>query len=145
LNRLLQLQCHPSAALSAAVLLIHAGALVCAWIALSPWIFAPVAVGLVLSCLAHWRQLRLRGAQSLCALDWREDALYLHFSGQPAHKSIFLSGAAPSPFWAVLRARDNADRQIDVLFAADAFDARVFRRLRVWLRWQPPGAGTGQK
>ncbi|HKO88678.1 MAG TPA: protein YgfX [Burkholderiales bacterium] len=137
MNRNLRVDCRPSSALSGAVLLVHAIAAACAWVALPPVALLITLVGLLLSCIAHWQRARLRHPTCTRRLDWRDDGLSATDSGEKTQKLRFLGGATPGPHLAFLRAQYPDQRTAHILVAADSVDKQSFRRLRMWLRWHP--------
>ncbi|HKY02440.1 MAG TPA: protein YgfX [Burkholderiales bacterium] len=134
MSPILKLDCKVSAALSAAVLLVHSIALFCVWISL-PWPAALLtSAGLVLSGWAHWNSIRHK---ALRRIEWRADGLSLATTDHAVQKLAYEGGAAPGPYWALLRVRSGSGRIRQFFISADALDPPAFRKLRVWLRWHP--------
>ncbi len=132
-----------SAALSAAVLLLHMLAATCAAIAMTGPPLALVAAGIGLSGFAHLRALRMRGraavAEAACHADGR---LELAAPGDTARVPATLEqGAVLTPWLAVMSARDHAGRRHVLAAAPGSARADELRRLRVWLRWHRERSG----
>jgi hypothetical protein len=132
-----------TAALCAAVLLLHLLAGACAVVALSGLSLALVVAGIGLSAIAHLRVLRLKGqaaiAEAACHVDGR---LELAGPADEARTPATLEqGAVLAPWLAVLSARDHAGRRRMLTVTSGSAHADDLRRLRVWLRWHRARAG----
>ena len=141
----LRVELGPSRWLAAAVVLAHAAALAAAVAGLPAPSAAIVAAGLLLSAFEHVRRALQRSPLAVAGLEL--DARGGVAVADPANEwapARLLDAAVPAHWLAVVRLRDAAGRRRTAVVLPDAVGEEPFRRLRVWLKWRPPGPQGGQ-
>lgn len=133
-----------SAALCAAVSLLHGVAGLCALVALDGAPLLLVIVGIGTSALAQLRALRA-GARNAaiemaCHADGRvtltEPSAEGSSDGDATRAELRLEqGAVLAPWLVVLSLRDSAGRRRTLTLVPGSAHADALRRLRVWIRW----------
>jgi toxin CptA len=142
----LRVQLGPSRWLAATVIVAHAVALAAAVAGLPAPAAAIVAAGLAASAVEHVRRALHRSPLAVAALELDADggAAVAGPAGDWSPARV-ADAAVPVPWLAVLSLRDALGRRRTAVVLPDSLAPEPFRRLRVWLRWRPPGpvAGTG--
>jgi toxin CptA len=142
----LRVQLGPSRWLAATVIVAHAAALAAAVAGLPAPAAAIVAAGLAASAVEHVRRALHRSPLAVAALELDADggAAVAGPAGDWSPARV-ADAAVPVPWLAVLSLRDALGRRRTAVVLPDSLAPEPFRRLRVWLRWRPPGpvAGTG--
>jgi toxin CptA len=139
----LRVQLGPSRWLAATVIVAHGAALAAAVAGLPAPAAAIVAAGLAASVIEHVRRALHRSPLAVAGLELDAGggvAIAGPASGwSPAR---LVDAAVPVPWLAVVSLRDALGRRRTAVVLPDSLAPESFRRLRVWLRWQPPGPGT---
>ncbi len=130
----------PSRWLAAAVIVAHCAALAAA-VACLPAAAAGIAgAGVVLSAIAHVRAALHQTPLAVAGVDLDADGAVAIAGPQGEWSAASLRNAAvPAAWLAVLSLRDARGLRRTAVVLPDALDPDAFRRLRMWLRWRPPG------
>jgi hypothetical protein len=142
----LRVQLGPSRRLAATVIVAHVAALGAAVAGLPPPAAAIVAAGLAASAVEHVRRALLRSPVAVAALELdAAGGVVVAGPGGDWLPARLTSAAVPLPWLAVLSLRDALGRRRTAVVLPDSLAPEPFRRLRVWVRWRPPGpmAETG--
>lgn len=122
----------PSRRLRAALVLMHAAAVLALWLSAIDWRLAlGGSVSLLVSLALHWRRqlpwrLRLAG----------DGSLYRLAANDEATKIEVLPGAVVTRWLVVARILDEGEgRARALLVLSDSLNPDDFRALRIWLRW----------
>jgi len=142
----LRVQLGPSRRLAATVIVAHAAALAGAVAGLPAPAAAIVAAGLAASAVEHVRRALHRSSLAVAALELDAGGgVAVAGPGGDWSPARLVDAAVPLPWLAVVSLRDALGRRRTAVVLPDSLAPEPFRRLRVWLRWRPPGpvAGTG--
>jgi toxin CptA len=143
LNDRLRVELGPSRWLAATVIVAHAGALAAAVGGLPAPAAAIVAAGLAASVVEHVRRALHRSPLAVAGLELDAGGgVAVAGPGSEWSSARLVDAAVPAPWLAVVSLRDGLGRRRTAVVLPDSLAPEAFRRLRVWLRWRPPGASA---